>query len=229
MKFLLSALILSSSLLVFSLSSPNTPCANTGSCLRETTPIVENNVAGTFLGQSVLPPVIDESQDYPLVLGAETGPNAKHIYVDLETQKLYAYDGDDLFMQTLVSTGRWGRTPPGEYKIWMKIRSTRMSGGEGNDAYDLPNVPYVMFFYNDSVPKSRGYSFHGAYWHNNFGYTMSHGCVNMREIDAHTLYDWANPVSSGSSTTASDTDPGTEVSICSKISINNGGAPQCVE
>lgn len=38
--------------------------------------------------------------------------------------------------------------------------------------YDLPNVPYTMYFY-------QGYGLHGTYWHNNFGTPMSHGCVNM--------------------------------------------------
>jgi lipoprotein-anchoring transpeptidase ErfK/SrfK len=50
--------------------------------------------------------------------------------------------------------------------------------------YDLPNVQWVMYFYRD-------YSLHGAYWHNNFGQPMSHGCVNMRNEDAKWLYDWA--------------------------------------
>ena len=50
--------------------------------------------------------------------------------------------------------------------------------------YDLPNVPYVMYFY-------RGYGLHGTYWHNNFGTPMSHGCVNLTLADAKWLYEWA--------------------------------------
>ena len=68
-----------------------------------------------------------------------------------------------------------------------------MSGGSGSDYYNLPNVPYVMFFANDEVAKSRGYSFHGAYWHNNFGHPMSHGCINMRTEEAKWLFLWATP------------------------------------
>jgi lipoprotein-anchoring transpeptidase ErfK/SrfK len=33
-------------------------------------------------------------------------------------------------------------------------------------------------------------SLHGAYWHDMFGYPMSHGCVNMSISDAHWLFDW---------------------------------------
>ncbi len=32
---------------------------------------------------------------------------------------------------------------------------------------------------------------HGAYWHNNFGNRMSHGCVNMPIDVAEFVYDWA--------------------------------------
>jgi lipoprotein-anchoring transpeptidase ErfK/SrfK len=52
--------------------------------------------------------------------------------------------------------------------------------------YDLPNVPWVMFF------TSRGHAIHGAYWHNNFGNPMSHGCVNLPVSNAQWLYNFAS-------------------------------------
>jgi lipoprotein-anchoring transpeptidase ErfK/SrfK len=51
--------------------------------------------------------------------------------------------------------------------------------------YYLPNVPYVMYFYE-------GYGLHGTYWHNNFGHPMSHGCVNFTIEDAGWLFDFAS-------------------------------------
>ncbi len=63
-----------------------------------------------------------------------------------------------------------------------------MVGGDpalGN-YYDLPNVQWVQYFYSD-------YSFHGTYWHNNFGHPMSHGCLNMTIADAKWLFDWTDP------------------------------------
>ena len=33
---------------------------------------------------------------------------------------------------------------------------------------------------------------HGAYWHNQFGQQLSHGCVNLSLGDSHWLYNWAN-------------------------------------
>ena len=72
-----------------------------------------------------------------------------------------------------------------------------MSGGSGADYYNLPNVPYVMFFSNNKVPSSAGFSLHGTYWHNNFGHAMSHGCVNMKTTDAAKVFEWADAVTGG--------------------------------
>ena len=88
-----------------------------------------------------------------------------------------------------------------------------MSGGSGDDYYDLPNVPYVMFFSNDEVPASLGFSLHGTYWHNNFGHPMSHGCVNMKTTDVAKLYEWATPVADSNITHATQDNPGTKVTI----------------
>lgn len=168
------------------------PCANTESCTKNMNVAVENDALGTFNGQAVTPPKIDllaESKT-KRVLGEKTSTGEKHIYVDLTTQTLTAYEGDKLFLKTLVSTGRFDKTPTGDFKIWVRLRATRMSGGSGADYYNLPNVPFTMFFANNEVSAGAGYSLHGVYWHNNFGHTMSHGCVNMRTIDAEKIFNW---------------------------------------
>lgn len=120
-------------------------------------------------------------------------PGNKRIEVDLSTQRLYAYEGDRLIYNFLISSGKWGRTPNGDFKIWTKIRSAKMSGGSKllGDYYYLPNVPYIMYFYNSAHPKQSGFSLHGTYWHNNFGYPMSHGCVNMKTEEAQQIFAWA--------------------------------------
>lgn len=113
----------------------------------------------------------------------------KRIEVDLTTQRLYAYDGQTIKHIFAISSGNpWTPTVTGEFYIWGKVKAQRMSGGSVADGsyYNLPNVPYVMFFH-------KGYSFHGAYWHNDFGFPRSHGCVNLSIEDAKTLYYWAFP------------------------------------
>jgi lipoprotein-anchoring transpeptidase ErfK/SrfK len=105
----------------------------------------------------------------------------KKIVVILSQQMAYAYEGEDLIMEFVVSTGVPDHpTVQGIYFIYIKLESTRMTG----PGYDLPNVPWTMYFY-------KGYGFHGTYWHSNFGQPMSHGCVNMKTEEAEWLFRWA--------------------------------------
>jgi lipoprotein-anchoring transpeptidase ErfK/SrfK len=117
----------------------------------------------------------------------------RRIEVDLTAQRLYGYENDRLVYNFLISSGTWDRTPQGTFTIWTKIRSQKMSGGskELGTYYYLPNVPYILFFYNDKTPKKMGYSLHGTYWHNNFGTPMSHGCINMKTPEVAQIFNWA--------------------------------------
>lgn len=170
------------------------PCANSESCISELTGQPEADNSGVFMGQAVEAPTAPAKDLYALeesqaVLGESTN---KKLYVDLSKQRLFAFEGDTLIYEFPVSTGKWYTTPTGEFKIWTWLRYTRMSGGSKANGtyYNLPNVPYTMYFANAAVPKTRGYGIHGAYWHNNFGVPMSHGCVNMREADVAKIYEW---------------------------------------
>jgi lipoprotein-anchoring transpeptidase ErfK/SrfK len=126
------------------------------------------------------------------VLGVSS--EEKWIEVDLSEQKLWAWEGNTLYLETLVSTGLpWWPTPQGEFRIWAKTRATKMEGGEGKYYYNLPNVPFVMFFENEKIPGYRGYGLHGTYWHNDFGKVHSHGCVNLPTPIAEKLYYWTSP------------------------------------
>ena len=152
------------------------------------------SLKGEFHGKIVYAPAITfDDRGYPTyknVLGDSTG---KRIDVDLSSQRVYAYEGGSRVNEFVVSTGLWGRTPTGTFTIQRKVSSQTMAGGNRaiGTYYYLPGVPWVQFFGNAQVPWSRGFSFHGTYWHNNFGHPMSHGCVNMKTPDAQWLYDWA--------------------------------------
>ena len=198
---------------LFVIGKSDSVCANSISCIKDLSGKPEEGTTQcVFMGKAVSAPVyIADSFLQQPVLGDTTAK--KIIKVDLATQHLFAYEDDRLMYNFPVSTGKWGKTPTGTFHIWVKLRATRMTGGSGADFYDLPNVPYTMFFSNNDVPSSMGYSIHGAYWHNNFGHTMSHGCVNMRIEDAAILFSWANPPTTGYSTHVSKENPGTEVII----------------
>ena len=148
-----------------------------------------SETSGEFLGYKVTVPALFDS--FANVLGESVG--AKRIEVNLQLQHVYGFDGNSKLFDFVVSTGKWAPTPKGNFTIERKIRAQKMSGGskERNTYYYLPNVPWVMFYGNSQIPWYKGYSFHGAYWHNNFGQPMSHGCVNMKIPEAEQLFNWA--------------------------------------
>lgn len=155
---------------------------------------------------TTLAETLSESQKQ--VLGTST--DEKWIEVDLSDQKLIAHQGNSIFLESLISSGVWGKTPPGEYNIWYKIRATKMEGGNRatNTYYYLPNVPYTMFFKGD-------FGIHGTYWHQNFGKPMSHGCVNAPTPIAEKLFYWSDPqLPEGQwAARATDANPGTRVVV----------------
>lgn len=192
-------------------------CANSVSCLTDLSGDFEIANKGVFHGREVELPATIASEAPVSVLGEGTSDN-KRITIDLTTQKLTAYEGDRVVFEFPVSTGKWYPTPVGDFRIWVKLRYTRMAGGNPaiHTYYNLPNVPFTMYFYNDKISKARGFGLHGAYWHNNFGHPMSHGCVNMKIPDAKTLFEWAGPTVTNPkawSINATSDNPGTKVVI----------------
>ena len=107
------------------------------------------------------------------------------IEVSLDEQVLYLYEGSELKSAYRVSTGRPGTptrksmaTRKGVYKMYALYRQFPMWG---RDWY-CPDVPYAMFFHSELA-------IHAAYWHDDFGTPVSHGCVNMAEMDAKEVYE----------------------------------------
>src|SRR5437762_2096417 len=89
-----------------------------------------NSQDGYYDGEEAKLPLADLLDEKQYVLGANN--ENKWIEVDLSEQKLRAWEGDHLFLETLVSTGLpYFPTPQGEFTIWTKLRATRMHGGTG--------------------------------------------------------------------------------------------------
>jgi hypothetical protein len=175
-----------------------------------------NSLVGHFEGIEVSIPetLAVEINRNEQVLGVAN--EEKWIEVSLSEQKLRAWEGDRLFLETAVSTGLPRTpTPKGEFRIWIKLRAAKMSGGEGRNYYYLPNVPYVMYFGNEKVPNWKGYGLHGTYWHNDFGNPRSRGCVNLPTPIAGELYHWVTPeLPIGKSVVkSSNENPGTRIVI----------------
>ncbi len=133
----------------------------------------------TYTATDTLPPTNTPIPDAYIIPGAG---GERWIDVDISSQSVTAYEGSTPIRTFIVSTGTAAHpTVLGRYRIYVKLRYDTMAG----PGYYLPNVPYVMYFY-------QGYSLHGTYWHHNFGTPMSHGCVNMYTPDAEWTFYFAS-------------------------------------
>ena len=156
------------------------------SWIKSQNPTYQQNTAAVFLNNNVT--FSASPTQTASVLGVNASASGeKYIDVSLAEQRLYMKQGSTVVGSFLISSGKWAPTPKGQWHIWIKLRYTRMKGGSKDlgTYYDLPNVPYTMYY-------NQGYGIHGAYWHNNFGHPMSHGCINMKPSEAGIVYNWAD-------------------------------------
>lgn len=127
----------------------------------------------------------DSSREEIITMPSKLKPEGRtdvdrYVDVNITTQTLTAYEHGYKVNEFLVSTGLWATpTPINEFHIQRKLYSHLYSG----PGYYLPNTLYNLQF-------TPGYYLHGAYWHNNFGHRMSHGCINISYTNASWLYDW---------------------------------------
>lgn len=113
----------------------------------------------------------------------------KSIIIDLSDQRLYAYKNGVLANTFLISSAKEPfETPTGETAILAKLPYVdyTWSYGPGNpNNYSLGLVPWNLRIFPHIY-------IHYAYWHNNFGYPMSHGCVNVNLENIKWIYNWAD-------------------------------------
>lgn len=118
----------------------------------------------------------------------------KRIEVMLDTQVMVAYEDEQpVFMSRIASGAVFYdgdfSTPTGTFITDRKRPTRHMTAedGAGYTSYDLPGVPWVTYI------NRLGVSFHGTYWHNDFGRPRSHGCLNLSNEAARWVYRWTYP------------------------------------
>ena len=117
----------------------------------------------------------------------------KRVEVHLDDQLLIAYENGQLIFATRVSTGGKRQsgiytTPIGEFITYHKRPTRHMAAGDiASSGFDLPGVPWVLYI------TEGGISFHGTYWHNDYGRPRSHGCINLTPQTAKWLFRWTTP------------------------------------
>jgi lipoprotein-anchoring transpeptidase ErfK/SrfK len=126
-------------------------------------------------------------------ISAELPAEAKRIEVLTGPQIVVAYEHDQpVFMGRTATGARFSNgdfsTPPGVHVTSHKRPFRHMAAGNlAYNGYDLPGVPWISYI------TESGISFHGTYWHNNFGRPRSHGCINLTPQDAKWIYRWTLP------------------------------------
>lgn len=117
----------------------------------------------------------------------------KLIEVHLQQQLVLAYEASRLVFAARAATGgqfRDGRwfTPQGEFITYYKRPTRHMAAGDiASNGFDLPGVPWVLYI------TQSGISFHGTYWHNDYGHPRSHGCINLTPQASKWLFRWTTP------------------------------------
>jgi lipoprotein-anchoring transpeptidase ErfK/SrfK len=112
---------------------------------------------------------------------------ARSIEVNLSQQHAYLIENGAVVDSWPISSGKEGfASSTGNFRITAKLTSQNMGNRDltKEPYYFTPDVPWVMYYNGDEA-------LHGAYWHNNFGNVMSHGCINMPVGSAEYAYAWA--------------------------------------
>ena len=120
-------------------------------------------------------------------LAYQAADGEKWIDVNLANKTMTAYVGATPAFGpiSVVDGGAQTPTVTGTYKVYLKYQKQTMRGENADGTnYEAPDVPWVTYFY-------RGYALHGAPWRSSFGYSGSHGCVNLPVSVAKQVYDFA--------------------------------------
>ncbi|BDA73763.1 hypothetical protein CAL7716_079290 [Calothrix sp. PCC 7716] len=126
-------------------------------------------------------PTVSKSERITQKINELKQSQERWIEINLKQQKLTAWQGNKIIYQVTVSSGKKSTpTLTGVYAVQTKLPLARMRGAD----YDIPDVPYTMYY-------DGNYAIHGAYWHNNFGTPVSHGCVNLPPKKAQQVFNWA--------------------------------------
>lgn len=118
----------------------------------------------------------------------QAAPGEKWVDLNLSSKTVTAYEGATAVRGPVSIVDGAPETPTvtGTYKVYLQheIQTMRGENADGSP-YVAEDVPWVSYFHS-------GYAFHGAGWRSSFGYSGSHGCVNMPIPEAQWIYNWVD-------------------------------------
>jgi lipoprotein-anchoring transpeptidase ErfK/SrfK len=143
-----------------------------------------------FLSSQAAPTAPEERRLTPLVITQLGGVSSrrqnrarekpvKYILVDLQAQRLYAFEGLEKKMEFRISSGAAATpTPTGSFRIKQKQLE-----GKALPKYGGDKLPYAQ--------RLQGHTLIHSY-KSVPDYPASHGCIRMRKADARRLYFWTS-------------------------------------
>ena len=135
--------------------------------------------------------IIPRDEIAPLSPGVPQDQKKLEVRLDDQVVIAYEYGSPVQMFRCAAGLKSWNGylTPEGSFKTDYKRPSRHMVNGSraAANTYDLPGVPWVSFI------DENGVSFHGTYWHNDFGRPRSHGCINLPSSAARWIYRWTTP------------------------------------
>ena len=106
-----------------------------------------------------------------------------YVKVSISKQRLDYYENGKVYLSTPITSGKYDKTPKGNFKVVNKARKTILKSGNY-----VVKVDYWIGF------QGHKYGIHDASWRTKFGgmdyyYNGSHGCVNTPDDAIKVLYD----------------------------------------
>ena len=155
-------------------------------------PEAEDKIAEIAHQLAPPPPMSAASVEPMLEEATQNAPPQKRVIVDISEQRTYAYAGDELVFDFIVSTGEPGRdTAVGDYEILDKIPMAYASTWN----LDMPfwlGIYWVGPLENGfhAVPTQRATGV--TMWEGYLGQRVSYGCIVLSLHDAEALYNWVD-------------------------------------
>ncbi len=143
-------------------------------------------VSTLTVGQTIIIPSPDNFLEFPVI-------HDKRIVVDMSAQRTRVYENEQLIWDWPASTGiNDSPTWPGVYQIISHVPNAYAS------RWNL-YMPQFMGVYRPIPGADFTNGFHGfptrgggqILWENSLGRRVTYGCILLSNINAQTLYDWA--------------------------------------
>ena len=133
--------------------------------------------------------MMDPAWNSGLVYSSKNGVGSKYVEIDIEEQKVYLYEDDELVFDTDCVTGTQGYsdTTPGVFQVTGKASPSVLRDVDKNgNKYEQPVTYWIPFNGSQGM--------HDATWRGSFGGTIyqswgSHGCVNLPLESAKKIYE----------------------------------------